>query len=69
MAADRDACILLWRIIGMTLGLFLNFVTSITPYWAVNVGENQQSGQIMNFGMFYTCKKVGVTFLGVPKHV
>jgi len=55
--ADRDGCILLWRIIGMTLGLCLNFVTSITPYWAVNIGPDQVQGQIMNFGMFYTCKK------------
>lgn len=55
--ADRDGCILLWRIIGMTLGLLMNFVTTITPYWGVNIGENQIQGQIMNFGMFYTCKK------------
>jgi len=55
--ADRDGCILLWRIIGMTLGLLMNFVTSITPYWAVNIGPDQLQGQIMNFGIFYTCKK------------
>jgi len=55
--ADRDACVLLWRIIGMTLGLLMNFVTTITPYWAVNIGEDQKQGQIVNFGPFYTCKK------------
>ena len=36
----------------------MNFVTTITPYWAVNIGKDQQAGQIMNFGPFYTCKLV-----------